>query len=75
MPYSPVTGARPMLKSDMLTAIVVALVVLAVLAAITASLRSSARAGMPSKDVLQRAAQRSRELDAREKAERSDHGD
>jgi hypothetical protein len=59
----------------MSTTIVVILIVLALLAGITISLLSSARTGMPSKEVLERAAQRSRELDAREKAERSDHGD
>jgi hypothetical protein len=59
----------------MSTAIVVILIVLALLAGITISLLSSARTGMPSKEVLERAAQRSRELDAREKAERSDRGD
>jgi hypothetical protein len=59
----------------MSTTIVVILIVLALLAGITISLLSSARTGMPSKEVLERAAQRSRELDAREKAERSDRGD
>jgi hypothetical protein len=59
----------------MSTTIVVILVVVALLAGITISLRSSARTGMPSKEVLERAAQRSRELDAREKAEQSDRGD
>ena len=59
----------------MTTTIVVILIVIALLAGITISLLSSARTGMPSKEVLERAAQRSRELDAREKAERSDRGD
>jgi hypothetical protein len=59
----------------MSTAIVVILIVLALLAGITISLLSSARTGMPSKEVLERATQRSRELDAREKAERSGRGD
>ena len=59
----------------MSTAIVVIVIVIALLAGITISLLSSARTGMPSKEVLERAAQRSRELDAREKAERSDRGD
>jgi hypothetical protein len=59
----------------MSTTIVVILMVLALLAGITISLLSSARTGMPSKEVLERAAQRSHELDAQEKAERSDRGD
>jgi hypothetical protein len=59
----------------MSTTIVVILMVLALLAGITISLLSSARTGMPSKEVLERAAQRSRELDAQETAERSDRGD
>jgi type II secretory pathway component PulK len=59
----------------MSTAVVVILVVMAVLAAITLGIRTSARKGMPSKEVLQRAKQRSRELEAAEKAERSDRGD
>jgi hypothetical protein len=59
----------------MSTAVVVILVVMAVLAGITLGIRTSARKGMPSKEVLQRANQRSRELEAAEKAERSDRGD
>ena len=56
----------------MSTAIVVLLIVIAVLAGTVISLRTTARSGMPSKEVLDRATQRSRELDAREKAEQAD---
>lgn len=59
----------------MSTAFVVILVVIAVLAGITTTLRTSTRSGMPSKDVLERAARRSRELDARDKAEQADRSD
>ncbi len=54
----------------MSTAIVVIVVVLALLAGLIFSLRNSARNGMPSKDVLERATERSRQLDANERAER-----
>jgi hypothetical protein len=53
-------------------AIIVVLIVIAVVAGTVISLRTTARSGMPSKEVLDRASQRSRELEAREKAERSD---
>ena len=59
----------------MSTAVVVIIVVMAVLATITISIRTTARKGMPSKEVLQRAAQRARELEAAEKAERAGHDD
>jgi|KBSSwiStaDraftv2_1062776.scaffolds.fasta_scaffold05685_3 hypothetical protein len=57
------------------TAVVIALVVVAIVAGTAISLRTTARTGMPSKEVLDRAAQRSRELDAREKAEHPDRND
>jgi hypothetical protein len=53
----------------MSTALIVFLIVIAVLAGITVTLKTSANKGMPSADVLHRAAERSRELDAKEKAE------
>jgi hypothetical protein len=56
----------------MSTAIVVVLIVVAVLAGTIITLRTTARSGMASKEVLDRATQRSRELDAREKAEQAD---
>jgi hypothetical protein len=56
----------------MSTAIVVLLIVIAVLAGTVISLRTTARSGMPSKEVLDRATKRSRELEAREKAEQAD---
>ena len=49
----------------MLTIIIVVVVV--VLAGTLLSLLSSTRTGMPSKDVLERAKRRERELDSREK--------
>jgi len=59
----------------MSTAIVVVLIVIAVVAGTVISLRTTARSGMPSKEVLDRATQRSRELEAREKAEQADRSD
>lgn len=50
----------------MLTAIVVILIVLAIVVGTILTLRTTARQGMPSKDVLERASQRSREQDARD---------
>ena len=59
----------------MSAAIIIALVVIALLAGTITSLRTTAKTGMPPKDVLERAAKRSRELEAREKAEQSRRGD
>jgi hypothetical protein len=59
----------------MSTAIVVVLIVIAVLAGTIISLRTTARSGMPPKEVLDRATRRSRELEAREKAEQADRRD
>lgn len=47
-------------------AIIVILVIVALVGGLL-TLRSSGRAGMPSEEVLKRAAQRARELDAEEK--------
>ena len=55
--------------------LVIGLIVVAVVAGTVVSLRTTAKSGMPSKEVLDRAAQRSRELDAREKAEQPDRND
>jgi len=57
------------------TALIVALIVIAVIAGLIFTLRTSARTGMPSKDVLERANQRSREIQARERAEHRDGSD
>jgi hypothetical protein len=54
-------------------AVVIGLVVIAV-AGTVISLRTTARTGMPSKEVLERAAQRSRELEARENAKQAGGG-
>jgi Protein of unknown function (DUF2897) len=59
----------------MSTAIVILLIVIALVAGTVVSLRTTAKSGMPSKEVLDRATQRSRELEAREKAEQADHRD
>jgi Protein of unknown function (DUF2897) len=59
----------------MSTAVVILLVVIALVAGTVVSLRTTAKSGMPSKDVLDRATQRSRELEAREKAEQADRRD
>ena len=56
-------------------AVVIGLIVIAVVAGTVVSLRTTARTGMPSKEVLERAAQRSRELETREKAEQPDRSD
>ena len=59
----------------MSTALVILLIVIALVAGIVVSLRTTAKSGMPSKEVLDRATQRSRELEAREKAERANRPD
>ncbi|MDB6159359.1 MAG: hypothetical protein JWO04_3065 [Gammaproteobacteria bacterium] len=59
----------------MSTALVILLIVIAVVAGTVITLRTTARSGMPSKEVLDRATRRSRELDAREKAEQTDRID
>ncbi|HEV7448261.1 MAG TPA: DUF2897 family protein [Steroidobacteraceae bacterium] len=59
----------------MSTALVILLIVIAVVAGTVITLRTTARSGMPSKEVLDRATRRSRELDAREKAEQADRND
>ena len=52
----------------MTTAIIIIVIVLAILVGTIMNLRSSAKTGMPSKDVLDRATQRARELEVQEKA-------
>ncbi len=59
-----------MMSSAMSTALIVALIVIAILAGTVFTLRKTARMGMPSADVLERATRRSKELEAREKADR-----
>jgi len=54
----------------MSTALIIALIVIAIIAGAIFTLRSTTRMGMPPKDVLERAARRSRELEARENANR-----
>jgi hypothetical protein len=51
----------------MLTAIIVIVVVVAFVAGTILSLRRSAKTGMPSRDVLERATRRAREIEAQEK--------
>jgi hypothetical protein len=53
----------------MTTAIIVIVIVVAFLAGTVLSLRRSAKTGMPSKEVLDRATQRARKLEAQEKSE------
>jgi flagellar basal body-associated protein FliL len=53
----------------MFTALIVILIVVAIVAGTIVTLRTTAKQGMPSKDVLQRATQRSREQDARDETE------
>jgi hypothetical protein len=52
-----------------ITAIIVFVVVCAFIAGTVLALRRSANQGMPSKDVLERATRRARELEAQEKSE------
>ena len=53
----------------MSTALVVILIVVAIVAGTIVTLRTTARQGLPSKDVMDRARQRTREQDARDEAE------
>ena len=54
----------------MSTALIIALIVIAVIAGTIFTLKTTTRMGMPPKEVLDRAARRARELEAREKAKR-----
>ena len=54
----------------MLRAIVIVVVVIAVLVGGLLTLRSTRRSGMPSEDVLKRAADRAREQSAKDEADR-----
>jgi hypothetical protein len=53
----------------MSTALIVILIVVAIVVGTLLTLRTTARQGMPSKDVLERATQRSREQSARDATE------
>jgi hypothetical protein len=55
----------------MATALIVLVVLVVLIVGTMLTLRSSARTGMPSKDVLERAARRARELESRDEADRS----
>ncbi len=54
----------------MSTAIIAILIVLAILVGTIMTLRTTARQGMPPKDVIDRAKQRTREQDASDESER-----
>jgi uncharacterized protein YneF (UPF0154 family) len=56
--------------TGMSTAIVIILIVVAILAGTIVTLRTTARQGLPSKEVMDRARQRTREQDARDESER-----
>jgi uncharacterized protein YycO len=56
-------------QPDMTTALIVILIVIATVVGTIMTLRTTARQGMPSKDVMERASQRTREQDARDEAE------
>src|SRR5438445_3243263 len=62
-------------RNPMSAAVVIGLIVVAIVAGTAISLRSTARMGMPSKEVLDRAKQRSRELEAGEKAQQPERSD
>lgn len=64
--------ARAPAASLMSTAVIVALIVVGILVGTIFTLKSTTRMGMPSKDVIDRAGRRSKELEARDKAERDD---
>jgi hypothetical protein len=53
----------------MSTALVLFLIVIAIVAGTIVTLRTTARQGLPSKEVMDRARQRTREQDARDEAE------
>ena len=55
--------------ATMSTALVVILIVVAIVAGTIVTLRTTARQGLPSKDVMDRARQRTREQDARDETE------
>ena len=55
----------------MLTAVILIVVLVSLILGTMLSLRSSAKSGMPSRDVLDRATRRARELESREKDEGS----
>jgi multisubunit Na+/H+ antiporter MnhC subunit len=57
----------------MITAIIVSVIVVAFIVGTIINVARSSKTGMPSQDVLDRATQRAKELDAKEKAE--DRGD
>jgi hypothetical protein len=54
-----------------LTAVILIVILVALIVGTMLSLRSSAKSGMPSRDVLDRATRRARELESREKDENS----
>lgn len=54
----------------MSTALVIILIVVAILAGTIVTLKTTARQGLPSKEVMERARQRTRDQDARDEAER-----
>ncbi len=51
----------------MVTAIILIIVLVVLIVGTMVTLRTNAKTGMPSKDVLERATRRARELEAREK--------
>ena len=55
----------------MLTAVILIVILVALVVGTMLSLRRSAKSGMPSRDVLERATRRARELEARERDEGS----
>jgi multisubunit Na+/H+ antiporter MnhC subunit len=59
----------------MVTAIVVTIIVFALLVGTIMSLRRSAKTGMPSRETLERATQRARELEEEEKIEQGERGE
>jgi hypothetical protein len=65
----------PLGRATMPAAVIIGLIVVAIVAGTAISLRTTARTGMPSKEVLDRATRRSRELEASEKAEQADRSD
>ena len=56
----------------MSTALIIGLIVIAIVAGTVFTLKSTAKTGMPSKDVLDRASRRARELEARDRSQRDE---
>jgi hypothetical protein len=64
--YSGHWSVESLIGGPVKTAVILGVIVVALIVGTMLSLRSSARSGMPSRDVLERAARRARELESRD---------